>query len=323
MSIKRVKKSDIFKEINPLNNKTKYANRFVIGTAGSGKHFFYINKLLETMDSNFVLVETNDHIVQNSAEFFERTGHEVMVYDPKQNYRRSPRNDFPTVKYNPFAFMETNDDVYLAAHVFINTFLQNSERDKSLEKPLFSFWSAVFSYVSQLEPDKRNFHSIVYGSDALFDKDLFEDDRNFEKIIRSLNDTFERVKYKNPTAYENFHNFMRFSSTVTLKTTIRHLLMTLDQFYYYFSDENEIDLDALKQKKAVLYIITNNDLDDGSSSALKQIYPALLISQLYKKLEEEDFIQMDDEKESRRHVHFIFSEFNEDMFSASFAMSKC
>ena len=140
MSIKRVKKSDIFKEVNPLNNKAKHVNRFVIGTAGSGKHFLYINKLLETMDSNFVLIETNDHVVQNSAEFFEKTGHEVMVYDPKQNYRRSPRNDFSTVKYNPFAFMKTNDDVYLAARVFVNTFIQNGEWDKSLEKTLFSFW---------------------------------------------------------------------------------------------------------------------------------------------------------------------------------------
>ena len=268
----------------------KYArnkNVLVIGGSGSGKTRFFVKPQLMQLHSSYVVTDPKGSILVECGRLLERAGYRIKVLNTI-NFKKS-------MHYNPLAYIQSEKDILKLVNVLIEN--TKGEGEKSNE----DFWikserllySAYIGYIWYEAPEEeKNFITLL---DMINASEAREDDENFKSPADML---FERLAEKEPEhfAVKQYRKF-KLAAGKTLKSILVSCGARLATFdikeLMDLMEYDELELDALGDRKTALFIITS-DTDNTFD-----FVTAMLVSQLFNIL----CTKADDEYGGRLPVH--------------------
>ena len=276
--------------MNSRPKTAKYArnkNVLVIGGSGSGKTRFFVKPNLMQMHSSYVVTHPKGTVLLECGNLLVKGGYVIKVLNTI-NFKKS-------MHYNPFAYLQSEKDILKLVNVLIEN--TKGEGEKSSE----DFWikserllySAYIGYIWYAGPEEeKNFITLL---DMINDSDAREDDENFKSPADML---FERLAEKEPEhfAVKQYRKF-KLAAGKTLKSILVSCGARLATFDIKelrdLMEYDELELDALGDRKTALFIITS-DTDNTFD-----FVTAMLVSQLFNIL----CTKADDEYGGRLPVH--------------------
>ena len=276
--------------MNSRPKTAKYArnkNVLVIGGSGSGKTRFFVKPNLMQMHSSYVVTDPKGTVLLECGNLLVKGGYVIKVLN-KINFKKS-------MHYNPFAYLQSEKDILKLVNVLIEN--TKGEGEKSSE----DFWikserllySAYIGYIWYEAPEEeKNFITLL---DMINASEAREDDENFKSPADML---FERLAEKEPEhfAVKQYRKF-KLAAGKTLKSILVSCGARLATFDIKelrdLMEYDELELDALGDRKTALFIITS-DTDNTFD-----FVTAMLVSQLFNIL----CTKADDEYGGRLPVH--------------------
>ena len=276
--------------MNSRPKTAKYArnkNVLVIGGSGSGKTRFFVKPNLMQMHSSYVVTDPKGTGLLECENLLVKGGYVIKVLNTI-NFKKS-------MHYNPFAYLQSEKDILKLVNVLIEN--TKGEGEKSSE----DFWikserllySAYIGYIWYEAPEEeKNFITLL---DMINASEAREDDENFKSPADML---FERLAEKEPEhfAVKQYRKF-KLAAGKTLKSILVSCGARLATFDIKelrdLMEYDELELDALGDRKTALFIITS-DTDNTFD-----FVTAMLVSQLFNIL----CTKADDEYGGRLPVH--------------------
>ena len=276
--------------MNSRPKTAKYArnkNVLVIGGSGSGKTRFFVKPNLMQMHSSYVVTDPKGTVLLECGNLLVKGGYVIKVLNTI-NFKKS-------MHYNPFAYLQLEKDILKLVNVLIEN--TKGEGEKSSE----DFWikserllySAYIGYIWYEAPEEeKNFITLL---DMINASEAREDDENFKSPADML---FERLAEKEPEhfAVKQYRKF-KLAAGKTLKSILVSCGARLATFDIKelrdLMEYDELELDALGDRKTALFIITS-DTDNTFD-----FVTAMLVSQLFNIL----CTKADDEYGGRLPVH--------------------
>ena len=276
--------------MNSRPKTAKYArnkNVLVIGGSGSGKTRFFVKPNLMQMHSSYVVTDPKGTVLLECGNLLVKGGYVIKVLNTI-NFKKS-------MHYNPFAYLQSEKDILKLVNVLIEN--TKGEGEKSSE----DFWikserllySAYIGYIWYEAPEEeKNFITLL---DMINASEAREDDENFKSPADML---FERLAEKEPEhfAVKQYRKF-KLAAGKTLKSILVSCGARLATFDIKelrdLMEYDELELDALGDRKTALFIITS-DTDNTFD-----FVTAMLVSQLFNIL----CTKADDEYGGRLPVH--------------------
>ncbi len=276
--------------MNSRPKTAKYArnkNVLVIGGSGSGKTRFFVKPNLMQMHSSYVVTDPKGTVLLECGNLLVKGGYVIKVLNTI-NFKKS-------MHYNPFAYLQSEKDILKLVNVLIEN--TKGEGEKSSE----DFWikserllySAYIGYIWYEAPEEeKNFITLL---DMINASEAREDDENFKSPADML---FERLAEKEPEhfAVKQYRKF-KLAAGKTLKSILVSCGARLATFDIKelrdLMEYDELELDALGDRKTALFIITS-DMDNTFD-----FVTAMLVSQLFNIL----CTKADDEYGGRLPVH--------------------
>ena len=276
--------------MNSRPKTAKYArnkNVLVIGGSGSGKTRFFVKPNLMQMHSSYVVTDPKGTVLLECGNLLVKGGYVIKVLNTI-NFKKS-------MHYNPFAYLQSEKDILKLVNVLIEN--TKGEGEKSSE----DFWikserllySAYIGYIWYEAPEEeKNFITLL---DMINASEAREDDENFKSPADML---FERLAEKEPEhfAVKQYRKF-KLAAGKTLKSILVSCGARLATFDIKelrdLMEYDELELDALGDRKTALFIITS-DTDNTFD-----LVTAMLVSQLFNIL----CTKADDEYGGRLPVH--------------------
>ena len=276
--------------MNSRPKTAKYArnkNVLVIGGSGSGKTRFFVKLNLMQMHSSYVVTDPKGTVLLECGSLLVKGGYVIKVLNTI-NFKKS-------MHYNPFAYLQSEKDILKLVNVLIEN--TKGEGEKSSE----DFWikserllySAYIGYIWYEAPEEeKNFITLL---DMINASEAREDDENFKSPADML---FERLAEKEPEhfAVKQYRKF-KLAAGKTLKSILVSCGARLATFDIKelrdLMEYDELELDALGDRKTALFIITS-DTDNTFD-----FVTAMLVSQLFNIL----CTKADDEYGGRLPVH--------------------
>ena len=276
--------------MNSRPKTAKYArnkNVLVIGGSGSGKTRFFVKPNLMQMHSSYVVTDPKGTVLLECGNLLVKGGYVIKVLNTI-NFKKS-------MHYNPFAYLQSEKDILKLVNVLIEN--TKGEGEKSSE----DFWikserllySAYIGYIWYEAPEEeKNFITLL---DMINASETREDDENFKSPADML---FERLAEKEPEhfAVKQYRKF-KLAAGKTLKSILVSCGARLATFDIKelrdLMEYDELELDALGDRKTALFIITS-DTDNTFD-----FVTAMLVSQLFNIL----CTKADDEYGGRLPVH--------------------
>ena len=276
--------------MNSRPKVAKYArnkNVLVIGGSGSGKTRFFVKPNLMQMHSSYVVTDPKGTVLLECGNLLVKGGYVIKVLNTI-NFKKS-------MHYNPFAYLQSEKDILKLVNVLIEN--TKGEGEKSSE----DFWikserllySAYIGYIWYEAPEEeKNFITLL---DMINASEAREDDENFKSPADML---FERLAEKEPEhfAVKQYRKF-KLAAGKTLKSILVSCGARLATFDIKelrdLMEYDELELDALGDRKTALFIITS-DTDNTFD-----FVTAMLVSQLFNIL----CTKADDEYGGRLPVH--------------------
>ena len=276
--------------MNSRPKTAKYArnkNLLVIGGSGSGKTRFFVKPNLMQMHSSYVVTDPKGTVLLECGNLLVKGGYVIKVLNTI-NFKKS-------MHYNPFAYLQSEKDILKLVNVLIEN--TKGEGEKSSE----DFWikserllySAYIGYIWYEAPEEeKNFITLL---DMINASEAREDDENFKSPADML---FERLAEKEPEhfAVKQYRKF-KLAAGKTLKSILVSCGARLATFDIKelrdLMEYDELELDALGDRKTALFIITS-DTDNTFD-----FVTAMLVSQLFNIL----CTKADDEYGGRLPVH--------------------
>ena len=276
--------------MNSRPKTAKYARNkivLVIGGSGSGKTRFFVKPNLMQMHSSYVVTDPKGTVLLECGNLLVKGGYVIKVLNTI-NFKKS-------MHYNPFAYLQSEKDILKLVNVLIEN--TKGEGEKSSE----DFWikserllySAYIGYIWYEAPEEeKNFITLL---DMINASEAREDDENFKSPADML---FERLAEKEPEhfAVKQYRKF-KLAAGKTLKSILVSCGARLATFDIKelrdLMEYDELELDALGDRKTALFIITS-DTDNTFD-----FVTAMLVSQLFNIL----CTKADDEYGGRLPVH--------------------
>ena len=276
--------------MNSRPKTAKYArnkNVLVIGGSGSGKTRFFVKPNLMQMHSSYVVTDPKGTVLLECGNLLVKGGYVIKVLNTI-NFKKS-------MHYNPFAYLQSEKDILK----LVNVLIENTKGEG--EKLSEDFWikserllySAYIGYIWYEAPEEeKNFITLL---DMINASEAREDDENFKSPADML---FERLAEKEPEhfAVKQYRKF-KLAAGKTLKSILVSCGARLATFDIKelrdLMEYDELELDALGDRKTALFIITS-DTDNTFD-----FVTAMLVSQLFNIL----CTKADDEYGGRLPVH--------------------
>ena len=131
-------------------------NVLVIGGAGAGKSMFYARPNLLQANTAYIVLDPKGELLEDCGGFLEEEGYTVWVL----NLLHPEQSDH----YNPFPFLETEDDVLeLVENIFDNTTDSEARKGEQIwdDSAKSLLRSLIFYVKSVMPPEKQNFASVM------------------------------------------------------------------------------------------------------------------------------------------------------------------
>lgn len=253
----------------PANPKyARNKNVLVIGGSGSGKTRFYVKPNLMQMHSSYCVTDPKGTIVLECGKMLEDNGYEIKILNTI-NFKKS-------MKYNPFAYIRSEKDILkLVQTIIANT---KGEGEKAGEdfwvKAEKLYYTALIGYIFYEAPrEEKNFATLLDMIDA---SEVREDDETYMNPIDRL---FEALEKKEPThfAVKQYKKY-KLAAGKTAKSILISCGARLAPFDIQelrdLMKEDELELDALGDRKTALFVIIS-DTDDTFNFVVSIMYSQL------------------------------------------------
>ncbi|HFN7696739.1 TPA: VirD4-like conjugal transfer protein, CD1115 family [Streptococcus pneumoniae] len=253
----------------PANPKyARNKNVLVIGGSGSGKTRFYVKPNLMQMHSSYCVTDPKGTIVIECGKMLEDNGYEIKILNTI-NFKKS-------MKYNPFAYLRSEKDILkLVQTIIANT---KGEGEKAGEdfwvKAEKLYYTALIGYIFYEAPrEEKNFATLLDMIDA---SEVREDDETYMNPIDRL---FEALEKKEPThfAVKQYKKY-KLAAGKTAKSILVSCGARLAPFDIQelrdLMKEDELELDALGDRKTALFVIIS-DTDDTFNFVVSIMYSQL------------------------------------------------
>lgn len=245
-------------------------NSLVIGSAGSGKTFGYIQPNICQMNASYIITDPKGEIFCKTSKMLLNAGYDIKVFSPScdATYQNCSNH------YNPFEYLkDKNGNIDVEQVILLTKTLlsvdayENSEDAASIPDPFFimaeeNLLSALILYTLNFEePQNQNLSYIVK---------LLQQ----ENSAQSIKSRFDQIKTIDKAA-ECIDKYKKFKSAPdkTARAIITTLIIKLNSFTIEFvknitstaykEDENgvlirddaqNINLNTINQKKTALFI---------------------------------------------------------------------
>lgn len=281
-----------------MNNRPKdpgtarNKNVLVVGGSGSGKTRFVIKpNLMQCMSEDypcsFVVTDPKGSVIVECGELLRRAGYQIKVFNTI-NFKKS-------MHYNPFAYIHSEKDILKLVNMLIVNTTDKTKMggDEFWTKAETLLLTALIGYIHyELPEEYQNFTSLLEMLNAM---EIREDD---EEFLNDIDLEFMRLESEDPEhfAVRQYKKY-KLAAGKTAKSILISAAARLAPFdikeVREITDTDELQLDALGDRKTALFLIMS-DNDDTFNFLL-----AICYSQLFNILVE----KADDKYGGRLPVH--------------------
>ena len=279
-------------------------NVLVIGGSGAGKTMFYARPNLLQANTGYIVLDPKGELIEDCGGFLKKQGYTVWVLDLK-----NPEN---SDGYNPFDFLETEDDVLmLVDNLFDNTTDKDARKGEQIwddaAKALLR--SLIFYVREMLPPEQQNFSSVMKylrrakteedemgnPKPSQLDGDMLELQRKLEKSNR---------KAETHPAYRAYQEY-RSGAARTMQSVLFTLNARLSKFNVQsisdLTSHNDLKLKRMGKEKIAIFAVIPDDTP--AYNFLVGILYTQLFQQLYRSAD------LYPGKKLPVPVHFLMDEF--------------
>ena len=275
----------------PKDPKTaRNKNILVIGGSGSGKTRFFVKPSLLQMHSSYVVTDPKGQLLRETGTLLAHGGpkrdengkpvrdkHGKVVYEPYRIKVLNTINFSKSMKYNPLAYVRSEEDILK----LVNVIIANTKGDG--EKSSEDFWikaerllyCALIGYIwYEAEPEEKNFITLLELINAC---EAREDDETYKSPVDILFDELAQAQPEH-FAVKQYVKF-KMAAGKTLKSILVSCGARLSPFDIKelrdIMTEDELELDTMGDRKTALFLIMS-DTDTTFNFVI-----AMLQSQLF------------------------------------------
>ena len=258
----------------------KNYNTLLIGGAGSGKTQNYVKPTILNADCSYIIHDPVGEIFKSTGDYLKSKGYDIQILDLMGVKE----------KYNPFHYIETDEDVI----DMVNCIMQNNNQCKSnddpfLEKYETSFLLALCFYLRENFFEKyQNFSNIL----KLINRcEVIENNPEVKNDIDILMDELEE---KNPNSMAvRYWKIFKLAPSKTAMSILVSTGVRLSKFNTHTIQEltktNTLNLENIGDKKTALFVIPSNVED---YSFITSIFYSQLMNILSKKKHTQEQIKV-------------------------------
>ena len=254
----------IFTAKNKLSFDNKKTNRnsntIIMGGSGTGKSFSYIEPNIAQSNSSFVITDPSGEIYMNMYKFLIDEGYVVKVLNLKQ-YELGNH-------YNPFDYIRRKEDGscdQTSVMAMVASFLDNAGDSKEE-----AFWrdsaNALFCAAAFLLIETRPYKDWTMANVSHLIR-LAKKDESSSSSSTAFDTLMQKAKAKNPDsmAYSFYQTFklasQKTAESILVSTDVKLSKFSIPEFNRLTTTdlddiENNVNLNAIGDKKTALFIIT-------------------------------------------------------------------
>ena len=242
-------------------NRDRLENSLILGSAGSGKGFAYINPNIKDADNySMLVIDSNRDQYNRHKDQLTKKGYEVKLIDFV--------NTDDSVKYNPFAYVDQKD-VDFVSRVILSELKKTDEVDKN---ELFLLKFMIFYMMNKFDVEERNFAKLVEILE-------FANSSEKEEPLKILNIMIDKftldVDEKSMFDLSDFDKIKENDLKNALYSCYKCISELKNSDILTMTNKNNLDLDLVQDKKMAIFV--NINVWDNRYSTLE----ALMILQTY------------------------------------------
>ncbi|MGG5340368.1 VirD4-like conjugal transfer protein, CD1115 family [Enterococcus pernyi] len=262
-------------KITRTDNFNRNKNVVVVGGAGSGKTRFYVKPNLMQMHSSYVVSDSKGLLLAETGKMFEEAGYQIKIFDLIN------RRD--THQYNPFQYIQTEDDILKIVNNLIKNTTNPDKKggDDFWEKAETALLMAIFSYlIQEVTAEDRTLGNVI---ELVRLADIEEDVPGY---VSPLDILFNELEQKDPTNFAvSQYKIFKLSGDKTTKSILVSLGVRLSPFdipsIKELVSQDTLELDTVGDVKTILYILLP-DTDTSFNFLASMMYQQLFDMLVYK-----------------------------------------
>lgn len=262
-------------KITRNDNFNRNKNVVVVGGAGSGKTRFYVKPNLMQMHSSYVVSDSKGLLLAETGKMFEEAGYQINIFDLIN------RRD--THQYNPFQYIQTEDDILKIVNNLIKNTTNPDKKggDDFWEKAETALLMAIFSYlIQEVTAEDRTLGNVI---ELVRLADIEEDVPGY---VSPLDILFNELEQKDPTNFAvSQYKIFKLSGDKTTKSILVSLGVRLSPFdipsIKELVSQDTLELDTVGDVKTILYILLP-DTDTSFNFLASMMYQQLFDMLVYK-----------------------------------------
>lgn len=262
-------------KITRNDNFNRNKNVVVVGGASSGKTRFYVKPNLMQMHSSYVVSDSKGLLLAETGKMFEEAGYQIKIFDLIN------RRD--THQYNPFQYIQTEDDILKIVNNLIKNTTNPDKKggDDFWEKAETALLMAIFSYlIQEVTAEDRTLGNVI---ELVRLADIEEDVPGY---VSPLDILFNELEQKDPTNFAvSQYKIFKLSGDKTTKSILVSLGVRLSPFdipsIKELVSQDTLELDTVGDVKTILYILLP-DTDTSFNFLASMMYQQLFDMLVYK-----------------------------------------
>ena len=262
-------------KITRNDNFNRNKNVVVVGGAGSGKTRFYVKPNLMQMHSSYVVSDSKGLLLAETGKMFEEAGYQIKIFDLIN------RRD--THQYNPFQYIQTEDDILKIVNNLIKNTTNPDKKggDDFWEKAETALLMAIFSFlIQEVTAEDRTLGNVI---ELVRLADIEEDVPGY---VSPLDILFNELEQKDPTNFAvSQYKIFKLSGDKTTKSILVSLGVRLSPFdipsIKELVSQDTLELDTVGDVKTILYILLP-DTDTSFNFLASMMYQQLFDMLVYK-----------------------------------------
>jgi type IV secretion system protein VirD4 len=249
---------------------SRNSNVLVIGGSGSGKSRYAIKPQIAQMNASYIVTDAKGSLFHETGRMLIDAGYRLRLLNLVDRAHSHG--------YNPFAYIETEDDILkLVTNIIGNTngeAQEKSSRDPFWDKAETALMEALFGYlVFELRPEDRSMPSVMR---------LLEQAEAREGEMSTLDVMFMELDIETSFAAKQYRLF-KFASDTTAKSILVSVGVRLSAFNIgsvsrIFSSD-DMALDRIGEEKTALFVIlsdTDHSFNFIAAMLFQQLFDALV-----------------------------------------------
>lgn len=244
-------------------------NVFVVGGSGAGKSRFMVKPNLLQQHSSYIITDPKGEMLQDTGKMFEEAGYNIKVLD-LYNMKES-------FKYNPFAYIESEQDILVLIDNLINNTQAPDQKsnDPFWEKAEQALLQSLIAYIHFFVKEKelKNFNTVLKLLDYAQGD---EDDNDLELLMNETNEIHpDNFAYKQYQIFKQAVDKTR--QSILISTSVRLSPFNIEAVAE-LTKHDEMEIDRLAEEKTVVYILlsdTNQTYNFIVAMYLEQMFQRL------------------------------------------------